>query len=147
MCACFILWLIISLTLMSILVIFKRKEFDNCSLFRCLFLIPTIAENPTSHVYENENGSSIFIASAERIGNVSWDDNQNWITLLRLNWSFKDEFSDKSMSSSSAFVDIPVYIASWNGFTTQIFCSYFSFLQESENYNYLSTILNANWYG
>jgi hypothetical protein len=31
--------------------------------------MPTIAENPTSHIYEDDNGSSIFIASAERIGN------------------------------------------------------------------------------
>jgi hypothetical protein len=26
---------------------FRRKEFDNCSLFRNLVFIPTIAENPT----------------------------------------------------------------------------------------------------
>jgi hypothetical protein len=31
--------------------------------------MPIIAENPTSHMYENENVSSIFIASAEKIGN------------------------------------------------------------------------------
>jgi hypothetical protein len=75
--------------------------------------MPTIAENPTSYLYMYENGSSIFIASAERIENDCWDDNQNWITLLRLNWSFKDESSDKSMNSSSAFVDILVNTASW----------------------------------
>ena len=125
MCACFLLWLIIALTSTSILVDFKFKEFYNFSSFRYLFLMPTIAENPTSHMYEDENGSSIFIASVEIIGNVCWDDSQNWITLFRLNWNFKDEFSDKSMSSSSTFVDIPVDIAFWNGFTTQLFCSYF----------------------
>jgi len=32
--------------------------------------MPNIAENPTSHIYEDEKGSSIFNASAERIGNV-----------------------------------------------------------------------------
>jgi len=31
----------------------------------------TIAKNPTSHMYEDdENGSSIFIVSVERIGNI-----------------------------------------------------------------------------
>jgi len=55
MCACFLLWLITALTSVSILIIFKLKEFYNFSLFRCLFLMPTIAENPTSHMYEDEN--------------------------------------------------------------------------------------------
>jgi hypothetical protein len=68
-CAYFLLWLTTALTSMSILVIFKRKEFDKFILFRCLFLMPTIAENPTSYIYEDKNVSSIFIASVKRIGN------------------------------------------------------------------------------
>jgi hypothetical protein len=32
--------------------------------------IPTIAENPTSQMYEDEKGSSTFKASVERIGHV-----------------------------------------------------------------------------
>lgn len=64
----FLLWIITALTLTSILAIFKGKEFNNCSLFRCLFLMPTIAGNSTSHMYEDENRSIIFIASTERIG-------------------------------------------------------------------------------
>jgi hypothetical protein len=47
-----------------------RKEFDNCSLFRNLVFIPTIAENPTSQMYEVEKGSSTFKASVERVGHV-----------------------------------------------------------------------------
>jgi hypothetical protein len=48
----------------------RRKKFDNCSLFRNLFFIPTNAENPTSQMYEDENGSSTFKASVERFEHV-----------------------------------------------------------------------------
>jgi hypothetical protein len=51
-------------------VIFRRKEFDNCSLFQNLVFIPTIAENPTSQMYEDDKGSSTFKASVERLGHV-----------------------------------------------------------------------------
>jgi hypothetical protein len=72
MYAGFLFWLITALTSTSILVIFKRKEFDKFSLFRCLFLMPTITKNSTSHIFEDKNSSSVFIASAERIGIVSY---------------------------------------------------------------------------
>jgi hypothetical protein len=49
-------------------IIFRRKEFDNCSLFRNL--IPNIAENPTSQIYEDGKWSSTFKASVERVGHV-----------------------------------------------------------------------------
>jgi hypothetical protein len=45
-------------------------EFDNGSLFRNLIFIPTIAENPTSQMYEDEKGSSTFKASVEKVGHV-----------------------------------------------------------------------------
>ncbi|KRY04354.1 hypothetical protein T12_5602 [Trichinella patagoniensis] len=35
-----------------ICVSFRRKLLDNCSLFHNLVLIPIIAENPISHMYE-----------------------------------------------------------------------------------------------
>jgi hypothetical protein len=38
---------------------------------RNLVLIPTIAENSTSQMYEDEKGSSTFKASVERVGQVS----------------------------------------------------------------------------
>jgi hypothetical protein len=59
-----------ALTSMSMRVIFRRKEFDSCSLFRNLVFIPTIAENPTSQMYEDGKGSSTFKASVERVGHV-----------------------------------------------------------------------------
>jgi hypothetical protein len=49
-------------------VIFRRKEFDNCSLFRNLVFIPTIAENPTLQTDEDEKESNTFKASVERVG-------------------------------------------------------------------------------
>jgi hypothetical protein len=51
-------------------VVFRLNEFDNCSLFRNLVFIPTIAENPTSQMYEDEKESSTFKASAERVVHV-----------------------------------------------------------------------------
>jgi hypothetical protein len=39
-------------------VIFRgSKEFDNYSLFRHLVFIPTIAENPTAQMHEDEKGA------------------------------------------------------------------------------------------
>jgi hypothetical protein len=35
-----------------------------------LVFIPTIAENPTSQIYEDEKGSGTFKASVERVGQV-----------------------------------------------------------------------------
>jgi hypothetical protein len=55
---------------MSVRVIFRRKEFDNCSLFRNLVFIHTTAENPTSQMYEDEKRSSTFKAPVERVGHV-----------------------------------------------------------------------------
>jgi hypothetical protein len=52
-----------ALTSTSMQVIFRRKEFDNCSLFRNLVFIPTIAENLTSQMYEDEKGSRTVKAS------------------------------------------------------------------------------------
>jgi hypothetical protein len=37
---------------------------------RNLVFIPTIAENPTSQMYEDEKGSSTFKASVERGGHI-----------------------------------------------------------------------------
>jgi hypothetical protein len=51
-------------------VVFMLKEFDNCGLFQNLVFIPTIAENPTSQMYEDEKGGSSFKASVERLGHV-----------------------------------------------------------------------------
>jgi hypothetical protein len=51
-------------------VIFSRKDFDNCSLFRNLVFIPTIAENPTSQMYEDGKGSNTLKALVERVGHV-----------------------------------------------------------------------------
>jgi hypothetical protein len=48
----------------------RRKEFDNCSLFRNLVFISAITEIPTSQMYEDEKGSSTFKASVERVGHV-----------------------------------------------------------------------------
>jgi hypothetical protein len=69
-CACFRLMLMTALTSTSMRVISRRKEIDNCSLFRNLVFIPPIAENPTSQMYEDEKGSSTFKASVERVGHV-----------------------------------------------------------------------------
>jgi hypothetical protein len=55
-----------------------------------------------------------FKASVERVGHFCQADSQNSIKLLRLNLSFNYVSSDISMSSSSAFVDIPVNLSSWN---------------------------------
>jgi hypothetical protein len=57
-------------------------------LFRNLVFIPTIAENPTSQMYEDEKGSSTFKASVERVGHVCSTDSQNCVNFLRLKISF-----------------------------------------------------------
>jgi hypothetical protein len=62
-------------------VIFRRKEIDNCSLFRNLVFISPIAENSTSQMYEDEKGSSTFRISVERVGHIRWTDSQNCIYL------------------------------------------------------------------
>jgi hypothetical protein len=67
----------------------------------------------TSQMYEDEKGSSTFKVS------VCWTDSQNCVNFLRLKFSFNDVSSDRSMSSSSAFVDIPVVMSPWNGFGVQ----------------------------
>ncbi|KRY25996.1 hypothetical protein T01_14022, partial [Trichinella spiralis] len=46
----------------------RRKLLDNCSLFRNLVLIPIIAINPISHMYEVVKESSTFNAAVERVG-------------------------------------------------------------------------------
>jgi hypothetical protein len=71
-CACFRLLLMTALTSTSMRVVFRHKDFDNCSLFRNLVSTPTIAANPTSQMYEDEKGSSTFRASVERVGHVCW---------------------------------------------------------------------------
>jgi hypothetical protein len=48
---------------------------------------------------------------------------------------FNDVSSDRLMSSSSAFVNIPVIISPWNGFAIQFFRWQFLFLQGSNNQN------------
>jgi hypothetical protein len=80
-----------ALTSTSMRVIFRRKEFDNCSLFRNLVFISAIAENPTSQMYEDEKGSSTFKASVERVEHVCWTA-RNSVLMMS---------SDRSMSSSS----------------------------------------------
>jgi hypothetical protein len=39
-------------------------------------------------MYEDENGSSSFKASAERVGRACWTDSQNCVNFLRLKFSF-----------------------------------------------------------
>ena len=51
------------LTLISLHYSLRRKEFERCSLFRDLLLIPTFDENAASQLYGDENGTSILLVS------------------------------------------------------------------------------------
>jgi hypothetical protein len=49
---------------------FQAQRVRQLQLVGNLVFIPTIAENPTSQMYEDEKGSSTSKASVERVGHV-----------------------------------------------------------------------------